>query len=167
MEEKFYFSKAFIKRWLLSLMLMGTFFIIGYVIFYVPFFGRIPFVLLAFFALPIVGLALNLVRCLFERSKPAIVVTNERITLRPLSTIRAFSFTSKAYNWSKLEINIERIISANIYEALSSLFSGGKKRMRILFKDDNNKESTLDIVLNRIDSPERLIEVLKQHVKFE
>lgn len=167
MEEKFYYSKYFIKRWRLNLMLVGTFFIIGYVIFVVPFFGRIHFVPLAFVALPIVGLAISLVRFLFERDKPAIVVTNERISLRPLSTIRAFSFTSKVYNWSKLEINMGGIVSANTYEALSSFFSDGKKRMRILFKDDNSKETALDIVLNRIDNPERLIEILKQRIKFE
>lgn len=167
MEEKFYYSKGFIKRWWLNVMLTGTFLIVLYVVFIVPFFGSVPFLLLAYVALPIVILALSLVRFLFERNKPAIVLSNERVALGPLSIIRAFSFTSQVHNWSKFEIDIGRIVSANTYEALSSFFSDGKKRMRILFKDDSNKESALDIILNRIDNPERLIEIFKRRIKFE
>jgi hypothetical protein len=143
MEEKFYYTRKFIKQNIISIMLGGV--IAPLLASHNLLEGGSIWFGIGIIALLLVATSiLMILRFLKAIDNPVIVITDKKIIVRPLY-------------FGKQEVSFEQILPTAIID----------DKIRIKYKKLNNKESSFSIAyLRRIDNYERLIEVLKQHIKF-
>ncbi|HEX9917194.1 MAG TPA: hypothetical protein VGB16_05605 [candidate division Zixibacteria bacterium] len=166
MNEKFYYSKRFLRGMLV--LGIGSMFICITTVVLVSI-KDLPFIStenllysLQFICFAIV--AAGSFRILFKvKSKPAITITDNKIVFGPYIVKRFFG------DGRKLELNFGQIISAVVIDNwnifVRPLF-GKRKDIEVKFKIDDDKVRSFHIYLSVVDNPERLIEILKQHIKF-
>ena len=152
MEEKFYYSRNYILFSLVVYVVMVAFFMIfilypevyqlkPYIFWAVA--DRIALVLVVFYGLMFF---INLMK-----NDPVVTVRDRVIAFRsgPLR---------------KCEIGFEKIISAT---ATKGIFRDkDNERIKIRFRKPNDNESVASIYIGGIEGSERLVELLKQHIKF-
>jgi hypothetical protein len=159
MEEKFYYSKEFLERQLIRMVLS----VIVAALALTEVLIKEERFWFGLFVVCILVEAYYSVNFLKTRNKPAIVVTDGKIVFKPEAIVRKRRFFNRR---PILDLNFGRVISANIYEVKQTYFDIDKKRIRILFRNEDNKESLQDISFGRIDETEKLVDVLKQRIKF-
>jgi hypothetical protein len=112
-------------------------------------------------AIPIISGLLGFIRVM----KPAIVLTNRRIVFSPLS----IKSNRKPYffNLRKLELGFGEIVSARITD-MSSVYPFEKpyKVVEVKFRRPSGVEDSFYIFISKIAKKDKLIEILRQRIKF-
>jgi len=172
MEEKFYYSKQF--TWLniiASLPMMAPGFMILY--FWSSRLGASQWsnekldwfaagALLLFLSLTFIFVGVIRLRAVMG---PAIILTNNKIIFSPYSI--KTNWKPYVFNLRKLKLGFEQIISARMAEAPSvNPFEKPFKAIEVRFRRPSGKEDSFYVFISKISNPEKLIELLKQRIKF-
>jgi hypothetical protein len=161
-EEKFYYSKRFL-RGMLILGIASTF---ASIIPVVQMFAKgLPLISTQhLYSLQFVSFAIGAVGAFWiilkVKGKPAIIITDHRIFFGPYMVKKVFLDDSR-----KPELNFGQIISATILERKPPFCF--ERRIEIRVRKPDNRVCSCFINLLSIDTPEKLIEILKQRIKFE
>lgn len=170
MEEQFYFSRKFVRQSLINLMVRAaiaiatsTVLIVAKILSDIPTEKSASFTHLVVFIFIVGGILVGgiLVGSLRLRNKTAVTITDGKMILEPSS------FGNLFLNICRFELVFERIISASIKESQSRsiTFSWGKI-IELRFRERDNKERILHLYLDRIENHEKLLDILKQRIKF-
>ena len=144
MNEKFYSSKYLTAHILVQFIMAISFLIISIEQFTIS--KKLPYLTIIFLVLAIFVIVLSLE----ARNKPTVTIMDKKLIFRP-------------YCFYKREVDFGQIISGSIKGGIFEL----TERIKIEFKRSNNKVGSFSIYLCAIDNHERLIDILKQHIKFE
>ncbi|HEX9916215.1 MAG TPA: hypothetical protein VGB16_00625 [candidate division Zixibacteria bacterium] len=168
MEEKFYYCKWFIGLAIFEFIIsLG----IGFMIIrdaldnlFIWHSGdRLGWIVAAISGLLLIVVGLAFLRCV---AKPAIIMTQMKIAFFPLS-IKA-NWKPYFFNLRKLELGVEQIVSARITEMPSVYpFEKPYKVVEVKFRRPSGVEDSFYIFTSKIAKKDRLIDILKQHIKFE
>lgn len=170
MEEKFYFSRKFFRQYLIDLMVRAAIaiatsavFIVAKILSDIPTEKSASFIHAVVFIFIVGGIIGGgiLVGSLRFRNKTAITITDGKMIFEPSS------FQNLFRNICRFELAFEQIISASIKESQirSITFSWGK-RIELRFREGDNKERVMHLYLDRIENHARLVDILKQRIKF-
>ena len=150
MEEKFYYTRNYILRCLLGhVAAIGLFAI--FILYPQPFMLRDYIFWAIADRIAVIAVVFSGVRFFKKKNDPIVITGDRGITLR-------------SQLFRKCEIGFEKIISATLTTGI--LRDKDNERIKIRFRKPNNEESIASIYIGGIGDSERLVELLKQRIKF-
>jgi len=163
MEEKFYYSRLFVWLGAVSLLVMLVTGIMMYLVSLSEWLGSQRLGGFLDFALGLLMIFIS-VAGFGTIVRPAIIITDRNLILSPLST----KTNRKPYfSFRTLKLGFEQIVSASIKDMITTQFGKADKVIEIRFRRPSGKEGSFYIFISKISRHERLIDILKQRIKFQ